>query len=185
MTRPVCVLGGTGFIGRALVARLARDGRGVKVLTRDRTSHRDMLVMPSVRLVRADVHDPAALQQEFQGCEVVINLVGILNEKRLGRGRGDEFRLAHTELPKKAVAACRKAGVRRYLHMSGLKADAARGPSHYLRSKGEAEDFLRNECRGRPDFVILQPSVVFGPGDSFVNKFAQILRLTPGFLPRA
>jgi len=175
----VCVLGGTGFIGRALVARLAADGHRVKVLTRDRTTHRDMLVMPQLRLVYADVLDPAALEREFAGCEVVINLVGILNERRLGHGPGTQFRRLHTELPQQVALACRKAGVRRYLHMSGLKADSQRGPSHYLRSKGEAEDFLLRECQGHPDVVIFQPSVVFGPGDSFVNKFAQILALAP------
>jgi NADH dehydrogenase len=135
--------------------------------------------------VRADVHDPATLEREFAGCDVVINLVGILNERRLGNGSG-EFRRAHAELPIKVVRACRSAGVRRYLHMSGLKADAGRGPSHYLRSKGEAEDYIRRECAtGSPEFVIFQPSVVFGPHDEFINKFASILKVAPGFLPLA
>jgi uncharacterized protein YbjT (DUF2867 family) len=182
----ICVLGGTGFIGRALAARLTADGHSVKVLTRDRNGNRDLLVLPTVRLVRADVHDPAALEREFGGCDVVVNLVGILNERRPGRGSGAEFRRVHTELPMKVVRACRAAGVRRYLHMSGLKADSQRGPSHYLRSKGEAEDFIRRECAGgSPEFVIFQPSVVFGPGDEFVNKFATVLGLMPGVMPLA
>jgi NADH dehydrogenase len=184
--RTICVLGGTGFIGRALLARLAADGRPVKVLTRDRTGHRDLLVLPTVRLARADVHDPADLEREFAGCDVVVNLVGILNERRLGRGNGAEFRRVHTELPMKVVRACRTAGVRRYLHMSGLRADSRRGPSHYLRSKGEAEDFIRRECAdGKPEFVIFQPSVVFGPGDDFVNRFATLLATVPGVMPLA
>jgi len=184
--RTICVLGGTGFIGRALLARLAADGRPVKVLTRDRTGHRDLLVLPTVRLARADVHDPADLEREFAGCDVVVNLVGILNERRLGRGNGAEFRRVHTELPMKVVRACRAAGVRRYLHMSGLRADSRRGPSHYLRSKGEAEDFIRRECAdGKPEFVIFQPSVVFGPGDDFVNRFATLLATVPGVMPLA
>jgi uncharacterized protein YbjT (DUF2867 family) len=185
MPHSVCVLGGTGFIGRAIVARLAGGGHAVKVLTRATSGHRDLRVLPSVRMVRADVHDPATLEREFAGCDVVINLVGILNERRLGNGSG-EFRRAHTELPIKVVQACRSAGVRRYLHMSGLKADAGRGPSHYLRSKGEAEDYIRRECAtGSPEFVIFQPSVVFGPHDEFINKFASILKVAPGFLPLA
>ena len=184
--RTICVLGGTGFIGRALLARLAADGRPVKVLTRDRTGHRDLLVLPTVRLARADVHDPVDLEREFAGCDVVVNLVGILNERRLGRGNGAEFRRVHTELPMKVVRACRTAGVRRYLHMSGLRADSRRGPSHYLRSKGEAEDFIRRECAdGKPEFVIFQPSVVFGPGDDFVNRFATLLATVPGVMPLA
>jgi len=182
----ICVLGGSGFIGRALVPRLAADGHSVKVLTRDRTGSRDLLVLPTVRIVRADVHDQSSLEREFAGCDVVVNLVGILNERGLGRGSGAEFRRVHTELPMKVVRACRATGVRRYLHMSGLKADSQRGPSHYLRSKGEAEDFIRRECaRGNPEFVIFQPSVVFGPGDEFVNKFAAVLALVPGVMPLA
>jgi uncharacterized protein YbjT (DUF2867 family) len=185
MASSICVLGGTGFIGREIVARLASGGHAVRVLTRDRTAHRDLLVLPSVRLVRADVHDLATLQREFTGCEVVINLVGILNERRAGHG-DREFRRVHTELPMKVVQACKAAGVRRYLHMSGLQADSRRGPSHYLRTKGEAEDYIRRECAtGRPEFVIFQPSVVFGPRDEFINKFASILRIVPGILPLA
>jgi NADH dehydrogenase len=185
MAHSVCVLGGTGFVGRALVARLAREGHAVKVLTRDRTGNRELLVMPTVRLVRADAHDPTTLEREFRGCDVVINLVGILNERRLGHG-DKEFRRAHTELPMKVVAACKTAGVRRYLHMSGLKADAVRGPSNYLKSKGEAEDYIRRECAaGAPEFVIFQPSVVFGPRDEFINKFATVLRVVPGVFPLA
>lgn len=185
MAAPVCVLGGTGFIGREIVARLASRGHAIKLLTRDRTGHRDMLVLPSVRLVRGDVHDVATLQRELTGCEVVINLVGILNERRPGHG-DREFRRVHTELPMKVVQACKAAGVRRYLHMSGLKADSGRGPSHYLRTKGAAEDYIRRECAaGRPEFVIFQPSVVFGPRDEFINRFASILRIVPGILPLA
>ena len=182
----VCVLGGTGFIGSEVVARIAALGHDVKVLTRNPAQSRDLKVLPSVRFVRADVHDEARLAREFTGCGVVINLVGILNERGLGRGSGAEFRRVHTELPQKVVRACRAAKVRRYLHMSGLKADSQRGPSHYLRSKGLAEDYIREHCAdGQPEYVIFRPSVVFGPGDAFINNFAGILKLTPGVLPLA
>jgi NADH dehydrogenase len=182
----ICVLGGTGFVGRDLVARLGALGHEVKVLTRNPAEARELKVLPSVRLVRADVHDERVLAREFRDCDVVVNLVGILNERALGRGSGAEFRRVHTELPQKVARACREAGVRRYLHMSGLKADSQRGPSHYLKSKGLAEDYLREFCAGgAPEVVIFQPSVVFGPGDAFINNFARILRLTPGVLPLA
>ncbi|HET7202472.1 MAG TPA: complex I NDUFA9 subunit family protein, partial [Steroidobacteraceae bacterium] len=182
----VCVLGGSGFIGREVVARLGALGHEVKVLTRNPAQHRELTVLPSMRLVRANVHDEATLVREFAGCDVVINLVGILNERALGRGSGAEFRRVHTELPQKVVRACKAAGVQRYLHMSGLKADSKRGPSHYLRTKGAAEDYIREHCAdGRPQYVIFQPSVVFGPGDAFINNFAGILKLTPGVLPLA
>ena len=186
MTLQVCVLGGTGFIGREIVSRLAAAGHGVKVLTRNPAQHRELKVLPSVRFIRADVHDEARLEDAFEGCDVVINLVGILNETGLGRGNGEQFRRVHTELPQKCVRACRAAGVRRYLHMSGLKADSQRGPSHYLKSKGLAEDYVREHCAaGSPEYVIFQPSVVFGPGDAFINNFAGILKITPGVLPLA
>lgn len=185
MARSVCVLGGTGFVGRALVAQLAGEGHSVKVLTRDRTGNRDLLVLPTVRLVHADVHDRTVLEREFRDSTVVVNLVGILNERRPGHGQR-EFRRVHAELPAKVIAACKAAGVQRYLHMSALKADSGRGPSHYLRTKGEAEDMIRRECAtSGPEFVIFQPSVIYGPQDRFVNRFAAILRVVPGFLPLA
>ena len=182
----VCVLGGTGYIGKEIVARLGAAGHEVKVLTRNPAQQRDLKVLPTVRLVRADVHDESRLAAEFAGCDVVINLVGILNETSLGRGSGAQFRRVHTELPQKVVRACKAGGVRRYLHMSGLKADSKRGPSHYLFSKGAAEDYIREHCaQGGPEYVIFQPSVVFGPGDAFINNFAGILKLVPGVLPLA
>ena len=79
MALSVCVLGGTGFIGRSLVARLAADGHRVKVLTRDRAGARDLLVLPTVRLVRAAVHDPGGRGREVNCCAVVVNRVGILD----------------------------------------------------------------------------------------------------------
>ncbi len=180
------MLGGTGFIGREIVARLGGAGHTVKVLTRNPAQHRDLMVLPSVQLVAVDVHDESRLEDGFDGCDVVINLVGILNETGLGRGNGEQFRRVHTELTQKCVRACRAAGVQRYLHMSGLKADSTRGPSHYLKTKGLAEDYVREHCAaGSPEYVIFQPSVVFGPGDAFINNFAGILKITPGVLPLA
>jgi uncharacterized protein YbjT (DUF2867 family) len=99
MSLQVCVLGGTGFIGQEIVARLGAAGHDVKVLTRNPAQHRDLTVLPSVRLVRADVHDEQRLEDEFQGCDAVINLVGILNETKPGRGNGAQFRHVHTALP--------------------------------------------------------------------------------------
>ena len=156
------------------------------MLTRNPAQHRDLKVLPTVSSCAPTCTTRRGSAREFAGCDVVINLVGILNETTLGRGSGAQFRRVHTELPQKVVRACKAAGVRRYLHMSGLKADSQRGPSHYLKSKGLAEDYIREHCAGGdPEYVIFQPSVVFGPGDAFINNFAGILRLTPGVLPLA
>jgi len=182
MPHSLCVLGGTGFIGSALAARLAADGHDIKLLSRYPARHRELTVLPTLRLVRADVHDPEVLKGEFRDRDVVINLVGILNERGFG---GHGFRHVHAELTEKVVAACRSIGVRRYLHMSALNADATRGPSHYLRSKGQGEDLVRSGCADGPAFVIFRPSVVFGPGDSLLNRFAGLLRRMPGVFPLA
>lgn len=173
--RKICVLGGTGFVGSALLARLNAGGYQVRVLTRRSMRHRNLLVLPNVSLVEADMHDPAALKRHFQGMDAVVNLVGILNE-RGHDGRG--FRHAHTELAQKVLEACKAAGVGRLLHMSALHADAAKGASHYLRTKGEAENHVHTFA-GEVKVTSFRPSVIFGPGDSFVNRFAGLLRSSP------
>lgn len=176
----ITLLGGTGFVGTALLARLAAAGHRLRVLTRDPSRARHLSVLPTVELVRANVHDPAVLSRELAGSDVVINLVGILNERgRSGRG----FDLAHAELTRKLVDACVAAGVTRLLQMSALGASES-GPSHYLRSKGVAERYVR----GAPpqlDWTIFRPSVIFGARDSLLNRFAALLRLSGGLMPLA
>jgi NADH dehydrogenase len=181
LIRTLCILGGTGFVGRTLANRLSREGLRLRILTRDREANRSSLILlPNVDLIEANVHDPAALALHFAGCEGVVNLVGILNE----RGRdGSGFRHAHVDLARKVVEACRRTGVRRLLHMSALNADAKAGPSHYLRSKGEAEDLVHGAADLR--VTSFQPSVIFGREDGFFNRFARLLRLTPAVFPLA
>ncbi len=178
----VCVLGGTGFVGRHLVYHLAAGGKQVKVLARQPQRHRSLQVTPGVRLVKADMHDPEVLTKHFQDVDGVINLVGILNEyprKEL------TFRKIHVDLAKQVMAACRETGVGRLLHMSALNANAEHGASAYLRTKGEAENHVHT--LGEPDVGVtsFQPSVIFGPDDSFFNRFAGLLRLAPYFFPLA
>lgn len=178
---PICILGGTGFVGRHLAARLARAGQAVRIPTRNPARSRDLLVLPGVSLVRTDVHDPDQLRAACAGARAVVNLVAILNERgRDGRG----FEHVHVELVRKLLDACRRLGVSRLLHMSALRADPA-GPSHYLRTKGEAERLLGGE-HGIA-VTIFRPSVIFGPGDAFISRFARLLRMpSPVFpLPRA
>lgn len=177
----VCVLGGTGFVGSVLAARLAREGFTVRVPTRNRQRARDLLVLPGLELVQADIHDATQLAALLRDCAAVINLVGILNERG---SDGSGFRHAHVELAEKLMAACRRSGVRRLLQMSALKANAERGPSHYLRSKGEAEQVIQSQAGENIQYTIFRPSVIFGPGDSFCLRFARILRRTP-LLPMA
>jgi uncharacterized protein YbjT (DUF2867 family) len=177
----IAVLGGTGFVGHNLCARLAMAGHEVCILTRHAERHRDLLVLPTAQVVEADVHNPAVLRREFQGMDAVVNLVGILNESgRDGKG----FERAHAELPAKVVQACRQSGVGRLLHMSALNA-SPEGPSHYLRSKGRGEQIVREAENEKLHVTCFRPSVIFGPGDSFTNRFASLLRQVPFVFPLA
>lgn len=177
----ICLLGGTGFVGRRLAAHLSGAGHDIVMLTRHAARHRDLLVLPTLRLAQGDVHDAGFLQQQFDGRDTIINLVGILNERgRSGKG----FARAHAELPEKVVLACREAGVPRLLHMSALHA-ARTAPSQYLRTKALGEEAVLHA--ESPDFHVtsFRPSVIFGPGDGFLNRFAGLLRLAPGVFPLA
>ncbi len=173
------ILGGTGFLGTRLVARLIKDGHRVTVLSRDREQHKHLLVLPGLTLENCNVYDEAQVSEYFRGKDVVINLVGILNERGFG---GNGFRRAHTELTRVVLQAARSAGVPRLLQMSALKASPG-APSYYLRSKGEAEKLVRESSN--LDWTIFQPSVMFGPGDSFLNRFAGLLASAPFIFPLA
>src|ERR1700679_1770485 len=153
----LCILGGTGFLGTRLVARLIKDNHRVTVLSRDRELHKHLLVLPGLTLENCDVYEEAQLSERFRGKDAVINMVGILNERGFG---GGGFRRAHLELTRVVLQAMRSAGVRRLLQVSALAA-AVNPPSHYLRTKGAAEKLIREQGAAL-DWVIFQPSVLFG-----------------------
>lgn len=179
--RNVLIIGGNGFVGSSIANRLA--GRNVKVTvpTRRRERRRDLLLLPTVEQVEANVHDEATLVALMKGQDVVINLVGVLHSRDSRLPYGKAFAEAHVELPKTIVAACKKAGVRRLLHMSALNA-AVDGVSEYLRSKGEGEAIvMAANAAGDLDVTVFRPSVIFGVGDSFVGAFARFLRALPFF----
>lgn len=175
--RTICILGGSGFVGTHLASRLVDREYSLRIPTRSYQRARHLLVLPTVKLVEADVHDEKQLRQLVEGCDVVINLIGILNEKgHSGKG----FRHAHVDLARKLVRACQHAGVPRLMQMSSLNADPG-GPSHYLRTRGEAENIIRLESGSRLRTTIFQPSTIFGPQDTFINRFAKLLRIMPVF----
>jgi NADH dehydrogenase len=176
----ICILGGTGFLGTRLVARLIKGGHQVTVLSRDREQHKHLLVLPGLTLDNCDVYDEPQLSEQFRGKDVVVNLVGILNERGFG---GAGFRRTHTELTRGVLQAARSTGVTRLLQVSALKA-AVDAPSYYLSSKGEAERLIR-EHSDSVDWTIFQPSVMFGPGDAFLNRFAGLLASIPLAFPLA
>ena len=180
-SRTVCILGGTGFVGREIAGQLVHRGYAVRVPTRNRERARELLVLPGVEIIAADIHDEAVLSRLLAGADAVINLVGMLNEK--GHD-GSGFRRVHVELVEKLVRACQENRVPHLLQMSALKANAESGPSHYLRSKGAGERTLKNLAGDELRYTIFQPSVIFGPDDSFINRFAGLLRICP-ILPLA
>jgi len=166
----VVVVGGSGFVGRHVVPRLVTAGYRVVVVTRRRARARHLFPLPTVDVVEADAGDPAALTRLAEGAVALVNLTGIINETG-----SETFAQAHVKVTQNAIVACKGAGVARLLQMSGLNADPA-GPSLYLRSKGEAEACV--EASGLA-WTIFQPSVIFGPEDSFLNVFAKLSRTLP------
>ena len=163
------VLGGTGFIGSHLLARLAHDGHRTTVLSRNREQRRAINVLPNVRSISCDVYDRAALEKHLAGHDAVINLVGILNETG-----GATFTHAHVDLTASLIAACRQVGIRRLHLMSSL--NAGNRASKYLKTRGEAEAQVRNSGL---EWTIYRPSVVYGEDDGFVFRFLRLLKMGP------
>jgi uncharacterized protein YbjT (DUF2867 family) len=179
----VLVVGGSGFLGRHLIAALAARGVKVVVPTRRRERAKHLILLPTVDVVEADIFAPGVLERLAAGRQAAINLVGILHGRR---GRPDErgpnnygpdFARVHVELPQALLAACRASGARRLLHISALGV-APGAPSEYLRSKAFGEQAVL--AADDLDVTVFRPSIVFGPEDRFLNSFASLLKLLPG-----
>ncbi len=179
-TGNILLLGGSGFIGKQLAFALANRGWRVTVPSRRPHRNRAPLVHPRIRLLQGNITDADNLQSLCEGQQAVINLVGILHEKRKG-----DFRRYHVDFIKSVVEACNKSGIRRLLHVSALGADQASGSSLYLRSKGEGENLLHTFGQRELQVTSFQPSVVFGKEDNFINQFAGILSWYAGLFPLA
>lgn len=171
--RRVTVFGGSGFIGRHIVRRLASAGCVVRVAVRDPEGAAFLKPMGNVGQVvpvLADLTDERLVAAAVHGSDAVINLVGILYE------RGAQgFDAVHVEGARRIAAAAKAAGVARLIHMSALGA-ARDSISHYGRSKAAGEEAVR---AAYPEATIMRPSVVFGPEDDFFNRFAVLARLLP------
>jgi len=173
----VTVVGGSGFLGRHIVHRLAQAGYRIRVATRHPALANH--VMPSgkvgqIALVRADIRDEARIAAAVEGAQVVVNLVGILRE-----GGGRTFDAIHADGAAIVARAATKAGARRLIHISSIGASKT-SRSAYARSKAEGEAQAREAF---PDATILRPSIVFGPGDGFFNRFAALMRMSKLLFP--
>jgi NADH dehydrogenase len=167
----IVVFGGTGFIGRELVAQLARGGAYVTLFARHPERCREIMVLSRVRAVAGDVNDPLAVARALAGQDAAVNLVGMLD------GSPKPMRALHVDWPARLVESAR--GVDRIVHVGAAGADPD-GPSRYIATKGEGEAEIRTATA---PWTILAPSVVFGPGDSLFNRFATLLKLAPGMMP--
>jgi NADH dehydrogenase len=165
----VLILGGTGFVGRHVCEKLTRLGCNMTVITRRAAQAAAIQSMPKVRVLEGDVYNPAFLSQCMLGHDVVINLIAILH------GTEAAFEKAHVQLPQIIAQACQQSGVKRLIHISALGA-SVQGPSLYQRSKAQGEAVLQ---QAGLDLSLLQPSVIFGREDKFLNVFAQLQKLTP------
>ncbi|MBK6657120.1 MAG: complex I NDUFA9 subunit family protein [Proteobacteria bacterium] len=176
MSKPlVALFGGSGFVGTVLANQLLRAGYRLRIFTRDRQHARAQWLLPDTELVVAHVDEEERIAQALKGSVAAINLVGILNERR---DDGADFKRAHVDTVQHLVKAAKQARVPHFVHLSALAADVA-APSYYLRSKGQAEQLLLGASTRQFRASILRPSVIFGRGDDFLNRFASLLRFAP------
>jgi len=165
----ILILGGSGFVGRHVCAKLAPLQLNLTVASRRLSNAVHLQTQPMLEVAECDVHNEAALTRLVAGQDAVVNLVAILH------GDAASFENVHVTLPGKIARACAANGVRRLVHVSALGA-SVQAPSMYLRSKARGEQVL--QAAGL-DLTVLRPSVIFGADDRFLNLFADLQKLFP------
>jgi nucleoside-diphosphate-sugar epimerase len=183
------LFGGSGFVGQSLAFRLARQGYLVRIFTRRRKDVQHLWMNSSLEIVEVNLADTTNLSRAISGCTSIVNLIGILNEKK---DNGKEFLNVHVQILENILFASNAEKISHFLQISALNANV-NGNSFYLKSKGFAENLLKdhfNKHFGTPKafpekITIIKPSVVFGAKDAFTNKFASLVRYMPLFFPLA
>lgn len=174
--RVITILGGTGFLGRYVVRRLAKDGFRLRIVSRNPNDSLELITaghVGQIALLAGDINDPKSYAKALKGSYAVINLVGILFD----RGK-QNFTNIHSLGAEKLAVAAKAAGVQRFIQISALGVENEAG-SNYARSKFLGEQAV---LRAFPDASIIRPSIIFGAEDNFFNKFAKMAVLSP-FLP--
>lgn len=172
-TQVVTVFGGSGFIGRNVVERLVKKDWMIRIAVRNLPRARVLMRSADggkVTIFPAPVQDEKSVRSAVEGANAVVNLVGILYEKG-----AQTFQAIHHLGAARVAAVAAATGVQRLVHISAIGARAEAGAG-YARSKGAGEEAVRKTF---PKATVLRPSIVFGPGDSFLNLFARMARLSP------
>jgi NADH dehydrogenase len=175
LDRLITIFGGSGFVGRHLVSRLAAKGYQIRLAVRDPESAVQLMTQGNVGQIvgmQTNVRNQASVERAVERADIVINLVGILYEQG-----AQSFGAIHVDAAERIAAAAKAAGAMQLVHMSALGADKEHA-SDYARSKAVGEEFAVKEF---PGATVLRPSVIFGRDDDFFNRFAQILSLAPVF----
>jgi uncharacterized protein YbjT (DUF2867 family) len=173
MSNLVTIFGGSGFVGRYIARRMAREGWRVRVACRrpnDAIFVRPYGTPGQVEPVFCNVRDDASVRAAMAGADAVVNCVGILS----GLGK-NTFDAVQAEAPGRIARIAAEQGVSRLVHVSAIGADA-QADSDYARTKGEGEAAVLTAF---PNAMILRPSIIFGTEDSFFNRFAGMTRFGP------
>jgi len=162
------VFGGTGFVGRRIVHRLRESGTRVRIVSR----HSGRAADDGVEQIVADAHDERSVAAAVAGADGVVNAISLYIEHG-----SDTFHSVHVEAAGKIARAARQAGIRRFVHVSGIGANAA-SLSPYIRSRGEGEATVQTAFSSA---VIVRPAVMFAPDDAFVTTIVRLLRSLPAY----
>lgn len=166
--RCVTVFGGTGFVGRRVVRHLRESGTRVRIVSRHHRLGED----DGIEQIAADAHDERSVEAAVAGADGVVNAISLYVE----HGR-DTFHSVHVETAAKIARTAKRAGIRRFVHVSGIGADPT-SPSPYIRSRGEGEAAVQTAF---PGAVIVRPAVMFAPDDAFLTTILRLLRSLPAY----
>ncbi|HDD35631.1 MAG TPA: NAD-dependent epimerase/dehydratase family protein [Candidatus Desulfofervidus auxilii] len=164
----IFVTGGTGFVGNHIVGALLSLGEGVKCLVRPGSEKR---LRHKVEMVKGDIFLPD-LAKRIEGCKAIIHLIGIIREFPK---KGITFKKLHVDATYAALEAAKKAGIRRFIHMSAL-GTRENAVSEYHKTKFEAETLVKESGLV---YTIFRPSVIYGPYDHFVTMLSKVIKISP------